>query len=332
VKKVLVTPRWYTYGEQLILPFQLMKEKFDLIHYPHFNSPILFPGKSVCTIHDVTPFYFPGHKMKSKLRQLGYRAVFNATVRKASQIITVSQSTKAGIIDLFNVAPDKIKITYEGVDERFKLMDKSGIIESMKKQYGIEPPFLFYVGVWRNHKNLEKLISAFEKLKEKYQIPHTLVLAGQEDPHYPNIRQKINSSPVKNAIITPGFIAGDDLPKLYNLAELFVIPSLIEGFGLVAIEAQCCGCPVAASNITSLPEILDHSAAQFDPKNVDDIAEKIYNVLSNVSYKEQLVTSGLKNCERFSWSKCARETLAIYQSVIQTKNENSKQKNHDQGE
>jgi len=315
VKKVLVTPRWYTYQEQLLLPFQFAKEKFDLIHYPHFNSPILFNKKSVCTIHDVTPCYFKGHKMKSKFRQWSYNKVFRHTVSHSSKIITVSNSTKMGVIDIFQTPENKIKTVYNGVDNRFIFNDNYGIINKVKDKYGINSPFIFYVGVWRNHKNLEGLISAYEILKEKYNIKENLVLAGQEDLNYPNIRKKIENSKYKDSIITPGFIENDDLAALYSSAATLVIPSFIEGFGLIGIEAQKCGCPVVSSNTTSLPEVLGDSALFFDPNNHSEMAEQIHKVITDPISKRIVVEKGIKNADRFSWKKCAEETLEIYKKT-----------------
>ena len=316
VKKIRVTPRWYTYAEQFKLPFEFRQAKFDLIHYPHFNSPILYHPKSICTIHDITPLFFPGHRMKSIIRRLGYKKVFTGTLKNASHIITVSNSTKQGLVKHLNIPETKIKITYEGVDERFRIISDYGIINQTKARYRITRPFIFSAGVWRNHKNLEGLIAAFEILKQKYQIPHQLVIAGQEDPSYPNIRRAIDASPNKNDIITPGFIPATELPILYNGAELLAFPSFIEGFGLIAIEAQTCGCPVAASNITSLPEILGDSAVLFNPHDSSDIAAKIYQIISNQTIKTTLTQKGLINSQLFSWYTCARQTLDVYHSIL----------------
>lgn len=315
VKKVLVTPRWYSYAEQFLLPFQFMKEKFDLIHYPHFNSPVFFLKKSVCTIHDITPLFFPGHKMKSIIRRLGYKIVFNATLRKASQIIAVSESTKRGILENFNLPENKIKITYEGVDERFRIIEKNDIISETKRKFGISQPYIFFIGVWRDHKNIETLIQAFNILKEKFGAPHQLVLGGREDLHYTKVREEIEKSPYKQDIITTGFISDNDLPILYNGATLFALPSFIEGFGIIAIEAQSCGCPVVSTNTTSMPEVLADSALFFDPRNANELADKMFQVINDDILRKTLIQKGLENVKRFSWEKCAKETLSVYKAT-----------------
>lgn len=318
VKKALVTPRWYTYAEQIKLPLEMAREKFDLIHYPHFNSPILFPKKSVCTIHDITPLFYPGHKMGSIPRRLAYRAVFSATLHKARQIIAVSESTKQGIIDHFKIKSDKITVIYEGVDERFKIIADNGIINETKTRFGITKPYIFYIGVWREHKNIESLVKAFNLLKQKYKIDHQLVLAGREDLHYTNVREEIDRSSYKNDILTPGYITDSDLPILYNAASCFALPSFIEGFGLIAIEAQKCGCPVAVARTSSLPEILGDSALFFDPEDVEEIADKIYQVLTQNELQKTLIAKGQENVKRYSWQNCAKETLAVYKNILKS--------------
>jgi glycosyltransferase involved in cell wall biosynthesis len=315
VEKALLTPRWYTYGEQLKMPFELMKHKIDLIHYPQFNSPIFYCKKSICTIHDTTPLHFPGHKMSSFYRKLAHKAVFQATVRKAKKIIAVSNSTKRDIVKYFHLNPDKIEVTHEGVDERFKIVEKSDIINKVREKFGLEKPYIFYVGVWRNHKNIEGLIKAFNLLKKKHNLPHQLVLGGREDLHYTAVRAEIKRSPYQKDIITTGYIEDQELPVLYNQADCFVLPSFIEGFGLIAIEAQSCGCPVASTNTSSMPEVLNDSALFFDPNDHSQMADQIYQVINNPELKTKLINKGNFNVQRFSWAKCAKQTLEIYNNI-----------------
>jgi glycosyltransferase involved in cell wall biosynthesis len=315
VNKVVVTPRWYSYGEQFILPFQFLKEKFDLIHYPHFNSPILFPTKSVCTIHDITPLFFPGHKMSSFIRKAGYKVVFNTTLRKAKRIIAISDSTKQGIVQNFDIESEKIEVIYEGVDERFTAPSKSGIINEILQRNGITRPYIFFLGVWRSHKNVETLIKAFELYKKRTGSEVLLVLGGIEDLHYTGIRELISKSKYRRDIITPGYISDKELTSFYRGAEVFVIPSFIEGFGLIAIEAQTCGCPVIASDQSSLPEVLGESAMFFDPNSVEMLCDKIAEVLKSRDLRQSLAEKGRRNVMRFSWENCARKTLAIYENV-----------------
>jgi glycosyltransferase involved in cell wall biosynthesis len=198
------------------------------------------------------------------------------------------------------------------VDERFKIVEKNGIINSVKSKYGIEKPFIFFVGVWRNHKNLEGLIAAYEIIREKYNFSCQLVLGGQADERYEKPKLKIQRSKFQSDIITTGYLPDEELPLLYNAATVFCLPSFLEGFGLIAIEAENCGCPVAASNTGSLPEVLGDSALFFDPHDPEAMAAQLFKILTDADLRNDLIAKGLGNVKRFSWEKCARETLAVY--------------------
>ncbi len=315
VKKVLTDVPHYSYAEQTRFVTELLKYKFDVIHFPHFNAPILLPKKSVCTIHDITPFFFPGHKAKSGFRKWAYRTVFRSTMRKARKIIAISNSTKRDIVKNFHINDKKIKIIYEGVDDSFRIIDNHDIICKVKEKFGITKPYIFFVGVWRSHKNIEGLIKAFNLIKKEQKLDIQLVLGGREDLHYTNVRQEIQNSPFKEDIITTGFIKSSELPLLYNGAEVFVVPSFIEGFGLIAIEAQNCGTSVASTNTSSMPEVLGESALYFEPDNHQEMANQIIRIFNEANTKKILLDKAKLNITRFSWEKCAEQTLEIYQNI-----------------
>jgi glycosyltransferase involved in cell wall biosynthesis len=307
-KKVKVNSHWYSWQEQLFLPWRFYQKKLDLLHFPHFNSPLLYRKKTVCTIHDITPYFFPGHKMTSIIRRLAFRIVFGNTVRHAQSVLAVSEHTKKDIVKYFKVNPEKIVVTYEGVESHFKVIQGVDI----KNKYNIAKPFIFYVGVWRNHKNLVGLIRAFDILLKKYNLDYQLVLGGKEDPYYPEIRQTWEALGLDRDIVRPGFISEEELPLFYNSADLFVIPSFYEGFGLIGLEAMACGCPVAAANTTSLPEVLGQAAVYFDPNDPEEMAVVIKEVLVNKERQEEMKKLGLEQIKKYSWRECAEKTLAIY--------------------
>ncbi|MCK4592396.1 glycosyltransferase family 4 protein [Candidatus Parcubacteria bacterium] len=316
IKKIGVSAKWYGWKEQLLFPFQLYKENLDLIHFTHFNSPILYSKKSIVTIHDITPFFFPGHKMKSIIRRTGFRTVFSLSVKKASKVIAVSENTKNDIVEHFKIKEDKINVIYEGTDSQFKVISNNQKIAGIKKKYNITKPFIFYTGVWRNHKNLVGLIKAFEILRNKYKLDYQLVLGGKEDPYYPEVREIWEKLRLENEIIRTGFIDQKDLPLFYNAAEVFVIPSFYEGFGLIGLEAMSCGIPVISSNTTSLPEILGNAAIYFNPNSPKEMAEKIKLVLTDKKLYNELKERGFKQVEKYSWEKMGRKTMEIYRKVL----------------
>ena len=345
VKKIKVSTKWYSWKEQLIFPFEILKHKIDLIHFPHFNSPILYywiapflKTKTVTTIHDLTPYYFPGHKMSSWLRRKSFRLVFSTAVKKSSRVIAVSEYTKKDMIKIFlNILPeiplapfskggtitDRIKVIYEGVDEQFQVIKDYGkinvetrLIASLRKKYKITKPFIFYTGVWRNHKNLVGLIKAFDLIVNKYKINYQLVLGGKEDSYYPEVRQTWEKLNLGNQIVKTGFINQEELSLFYNMADIFVIPSFREGFGLIGLEAMACGTPVVSSNKTSLPEILRDAAIYFNPADHEEMAKKIVQVIQNENLKNNLVQKGFQQIEKYNWKKMAEKTLGMYEEVM----------------
>ena len=342
IKKIKVSAKWYGWKEQLLFPFQLYKENLDLMHFTHFNSPILYFKKSIVTIHDITPFFFPGHKMKSIIRRAGFKAVFFSSVKKASKVIAVSENTENDIVNYFKIKKNKINVIYEGVDEQFRVMFPTEVhsleckdfnlnkmnsyrlkpeLQTLKqsglmKKYNITKPFIFYTGVWRNHKNLVGLVKAFGILRNKYKLDYQLVLGGKEDPYYPEVRETWKKFELENKIIRTGFIDQKDIPLFYNVAEVFVIPSFYEGFGLIGLEAMACGTPVISSNTTSLPEILGNAAIYFNPNSSKEMAKKIKLVLTDKKLYNELIEKGFKQVEKYSWEKMGKETMEIYRKVL----------------
>lgn len=315
VRKVKTSCKWYGWKEQVIFPFTLYKENLDLMHFTHFNSPILYFKKSIITIHDVTPYFFPGHKMKSPIRRIGFRLVFYASVKKARRIIAVSESTKRDIVRYFKIKEEKIKVIYEGADEQFHIIENEDIVKNLKKKYNLRKPFLFYTGVWRNHKNLVGLIKAFKIVKEKFGLDIDLVLGGKEDPYYPEVRETWEKLGIGEHIIPVGFIKQSELPVFYNAATAFVIPSFYEGFGLIGLEAMSCGAPVISSDRTSLPEILGDGAVYFDPYKPEEIAEKIHLVFNDKRLYNELRENGFLQIKKYSWNKMGEETFSLYKNI-----------------
>lgn len=315
IKKIKVDSRWYGWKEQLVLPFILYKENLDLMHFTHFNSPILYLKKSVVTIHDITPYFFPGHKMKSLVRRIGFRMVFYSSVKKARRIIAVSQSTKNDIARYFKIKPERIKVIYEGVDDQFRVMENEDVVLSLRKKYGLEKSFLFYTGVWRDHKNLVGLIKAFKIAREKYGLDIDLVLGGKEDPYYPEVRNTWEKLGLQEYVAPVGFIDQRELPAFYNAARAFIIPSFYEGFGLIGLEAMKCGTPVISSDRTSLPEILGKAAVYFNPDDPQEMAEKINLVFTDEKLYNELRTEGVSRVKTYSWTRMGEETLNLYQNI-----------------
>ncbi len=331
VRKELIKSRWYTLSEQFEIPYKWWRAKVDLMHFPHFNVPLIKPGSYVVTIHDLILTKFPTHRASTLhplvywLKDKAYRLIIASAVSHAKKIITVSKFTKIDLIDQFRASADKIEITYEGVANLTKGNDSLFVTKLDNKKtlalYNVSGPFLLYVGNAYPHKNLDGLITAFSQLHGK-RPDLRLVLVGKEDYFYNRIKEIAKSNNLwqkenrNSAIIFTGYVPDVDLEALFQEAAIYVFPSLYEGFGLPPLEAMAHGCPVASSNRASMPEVLGEAAIYFDPENKEEMAEVISSVLNDKSKREQLIALGYLQVKKYSWWECARITSQIYRYVL----------------
>lgn len=319
-KKVLADYPWYGFAEQLFFPFKIYAQKVDLMHFPHFNIPIFYFKKYVVTIHDLILRHFATRRA-SRLgtflywfKNLGYRVVIWLALKRAKKIITVSEYVKNDIIKSFNVKAQKISVTYEGAPE--KNLSYIGLGHQLK-EFGINKPYLIYVGNAYPHKNLERLVKAFEILVSDFKNDLQLVLVGEEDYFYQRLEEEakesiLSSEEIFERLVFTDFVADDELGILYQNAALYIFPSLCEGFGLPPLEAMSHGLPVVSSNTTCLPEILGKSAIYFNSQDSNDMAEKINRVLSDSNLRKDLIFKGFEQIKKYSWKDMGRKTLEIY--------------------
>lgn len=327
IKKVMLNARWYTLAEQLALPYYILREKIDLMHFPHFNVPIFCPSKFIVTIHDLILTKFPTERASTlspllyKIKNFAYRIVIRSAIKRALSIIAVSEFTKHDIVSQFGdsrqasckILESKILVTYEGVfkqdEPALKNNDKNVLLS-----YNIHSPFFLYVGNAYPHKNLEGLIDVFSELRKN--LPDiSLVLVGKEDYFYCRLKAFVENDPQKFENITfPGYVPDNGLVCLYKNASAYIFPSFYEGFGLPPLEAMANGCPVVSSDRSCLPEILGEAALFFDPADKDDMKNKLERILADNDLRAELIAKGLRQAEKYSWEKCAQETLRIYQS------------------
>ena len=311
----------YGVFEQVLLPFLLYKYRLKLVHFTHFNVPIIYQKKFIVTIHDLIISHYPDSRAINlspfifKFRLLVYRWVIKNTVKRAQKIITISQFTKKDIVKLLKVRPEKIIVCYAGVD----LLDAGKINKSeVLSRLGIGGEFLLYVGSAYPHKNLEKLILAFLVLAETYPELQ-LVLVGKKNIFYQKLEAWLITLDNNNSqrIIFTDYLSDSELAVLYASAKAYVFPSLIEGFGLPPLEAQSYGLPVVASNASCLPEVLGKSALYFNPVSVEEIVEKIKLVLDDTDLRSELIKNGKENSKLFSWELMAQEIYNLYNSYPQ---------------
>lgn len=304
----------YSLAEQLYLYRLLNKLDLDLVHFPNFNVPILYKGKFVVTIHDMVHHKISGHKKSTKWKFYAYKYIIEQAAKRAVKIITVTNSAKKDIVELLNISPDKVEVIYEAPTEYQNL---SPNIEKTKAKYLITRPYFLFVGTLERKKNVPMLTKGFDILINKYKVNMDLVVAGKVDKHYPDVKDKAMDIRNKNNLIFTDYVTNTDQMALYQGAYAFVTASMHEGFGLPGVEAMKAGIPLLASNIPVFNEVYDNAAIYFDPTDPDDIAEKMYLLISDTQFHQKMQRQSFERAQYFSWKKCAEETLQIYHSVVQ---------------
>lgn len=316
-RKVIADIPHYTLREQVFLPGIFKKEKLDLLHVPHFNVPFLYDGKFIATIHDVLWHEVRGVGVTTLpaplylIKHLGYRMVINSAIRRAAKIITPTNTIKKNLIERFVIPPEKIAVTYEGIPVRFHI----SIYESKKilEKYKIKKSYLLYVGSLYPHKNVESVVRALKLIKDK---EINLVIVSSRNVFAERFIGFVKKERVEELIKLLGYVPDEKLAVLYKNAEVFIYPTLSEGFGLPGLEAMAAGTPVVCSDIPVLHEVYGDAALYFDPKDTNDIANKIRQILKDNMTRSVLVKAGEKRVKQFSWQKMAEETLRVYNSIL----------------
>lgn len=302
----------YFFIDNIIFPLNVWWRNAELLHSPAFILPLLsFRYKKVITIHDLG-FYVYGDKFASGWHMRHMRFMLPYSIRQADKIIAVSQATKQQIVEIFKIAPEKIVVTYEGVSEKYRLIQDRVEVKKELQKYGINAPYILFVGTMDPRKNLIRLIQAFQNMKiEKKDLK--LVIVGHKGELY---TEELNKLIASGDVIITGYVEKKDMVYLYNGASVFVFPSLYEGFGLPILEAMACGTPVITSKVYSMPEVSGDAALLVDPENIEEIAAAIGRSINDQELREVLIEKGLARAKQFTWAKTAAETLAIYQEVI----------------
>ncbi len=301
----------YSLSEQIELP--LKSDGVDLLHVPHFNAPWVYPKKMVVTIHDL--IYY--HDAKASKRTLGrfYAASMLARIaRTADAILTVSEYTKKDLLLSFpTLKPDKVFVAPEAASDQFYKINDAGRLALVRQRYKLDQPFVLFVGSLKRHKNLGALIEVMRSLRENNKIKHELVVVGRKDPRETELLNQIQTQSFVRYL---GEVPDEDLCPLYNLADLFVLPSFFEGFGLPVVEAMTCGTPVLCSNRTSLPELVPDASWTFDPENASELGSRIERILNDTTLREKLAVQALAHSQKFTWDETVNRTLSVYAKVL----------------
>lgn len=294
-------------------PVETFLGKIDIFHSINFHIMPQHKGKKIVTFHDLYFFIEPQNTERFGGRY--FLITLPKRIKEVDMVIAVSQSTKQDIMKFLGIPEERIRVIYEAVDESFREIKDRDAIEKIKTKYKIEGDYLFFVGTLEPRKNLIRLVEAFAMLKRGGHFPFKLVLAGKTGWAIDGLFRKIEDLGIKGEIIFSGYVVPEDLPYLYNGAEIFVFPSLYEGFGLPVLEAMGCGIPVLTSKKSSLPEITRGAAILIDPMNVEEIAKGMRMLIENESLRNEMVVRGLQRVKDFSWRRTAEETLRLYREV-----------------
>jgi Glycosyltransferase len=311
---ILAKSQMYSIYEQLEMPLKI--PKCDVFWSPHYPVPVLpiRAKKRITTIHDVN--HLALSKDLSVLQKIYAKWMFFCSTRISHKILTVSQFSKNEIVQFTGATPQKIYITHIGIDkEKFHPIDDEEPLKNIKAQYQLPESFILYVGNVKPHKNIQGILKAYSIVKVKG-YPEKLVIVGRRE-NFLNGMDDLNDILIKLGIIKDviftGYVSDDDLPYIYNLAEVFVFPSLYEGFGLPPLEAMACQCPVIVSNIASLPEVCGNAAEYVNPYDESNIANGISHILDDNIYAQNLIQKGKEQIQLFDWKSTVQKSLKIIQ-------------------
>jgi len=295
---------------------QLRRDQPDVLWMPMHNIPVLHSGKmkTVVTAHDLAYKYFPQYFPKKDLFKLNLLGKWAFT--KADKIIAISESTKKDILKFYPSVPEsRIKVIYHGFDaEVFSVARDLSSECEVKKRMSISGEYILYAGAIQPRKNLDVLVLAFDIFKEKTKSEMKLVIAGERAWLSEGVFEKIKSSRFKKDILTPGRLTFADMGILVRGASVYVYPSLYEGFGIPVLEILASRVPLICALNSSLKEAGGDAPLYFNEKNPSDLAEKIKLVLGDEELKRSMIEKGLEQVKKFSWEKCARETLEYIKS------------------
>ncbi len=300
--------------DQVTIPKLAKQNDLDIFHQPCFSTPVFYRGKVVVTIHDLISVFF-GYNIPFWSRQF-FAKWMPFTYRFADHLIAVSHHTKKDAIKVLGIPEEKITVIHEAADAKYHVIHDSKLIKGVLHKYNLpENPFILHVGTLEPRKNLQFLVRAFALAKKDPSFVAKLVITGKKGWYYEGLFTLVDELKLQEEVIFTGYVEDDDLPALYNAARIFAFPSQYEGFGLPPLEAMASGTPVISSNTSSMPEVVGDGGILLPPKNEQQWAEAMLSLMSDEKRWQVLRKNGLAQAEKFSWERCARETVAVYQKV-----------------
>ena len=307
----------YSVQEQMEYPMRL--KQCRLWHAPHYNIPLL-KGKAqlVVTVHDLIHWIFK-NQFYSPAEAAYAWFFFRRLAHSADRIIAVSKRTRDDLIQHFKVAPEKIRVIYEGVSEDFFEIPDASRRRQILSKYHLSEPFFLYVGLLKPHKNVNRLLRVFAKLRAQGKTKSSLVVVGKKDRKYPKGFELTEGLKTGNGVYYfPQVDSREELACLYASAQALVHPSLYEGFGLTCLEAMASGTPVTVSRAASLPEVVGEAGHYFDPYSDDSLSQALIEMEKDERMRKELAEKGKLRARQFSWAKTAVATIQVYQELLES--------------
>lgn len=310
-------PAFRLLWEQTAFPREVHGSGVDLLHSLHYTRPYSLACASVVTFHDMTFFLYPQYH--TFFKRYYFPLAIRVSARKADALITVSNNTKADTIRLVGVPDHKITAIPLGISDEFKVISNEELLQDIREKYNLPQEFILHVSVVEPRKNLTLLLKSFQNLtRDGTDI--SLVIAGQLGWMYEDVFKQVEELGIKKEqVIFTGYIPPEDLPGIYNLAKIFVYPSVYEGFGLPPLEAMACGTPTITTDISSMPENVGDAGILVPPKDEAALTQAIRSLLKNPDLQKQLSRSGPQRAGRFTWEANAQAALNVYRQVLETK-------------
>jgi glycosyltransferase involved in cell wall biosynthesis len=307
-----MTIGWHRF--YLPVPVEVFAGGIDLFHSPNFILPPVRRAKTLLTVHDLSFIRHPQGAVDSLRRWLN--KVVPRSLARADHILADSYSTKDDLIEIFNIDPESITVVGAGVEKRFQPITDPANLETVRRRYHLPSKKLILgLGTLEPRKNFTGLIEAFSQ--SPVRETHHLVIAGGKGWLYDDIFAAAENSPVADRIRFTGFVADDDLPTLYSLADIFAFPSHYEGFGIPVIEAMACGTPVVCANNSCLPEVAGQSALQIAAADTIALSESLDVLGRDRSLRKKVIDEGFKQAQKFTWPIAAKRLLGVYSSLVQ---------------
>ncbi|MGL4911986.1 MAG: glycosyltransferase family 4 protein [Romboutsia sp.] len=305
--------------ERYYIPDNLIKKNIDLYHIPQNGLGFPFEKNlnTIVTIHDLIPYTMPETVGPGYLKRF-LRDMPNI-IENSKGILTVSEYSKKDILRFFKGYPeDKIFVTPLATNDLYEPLDKSLCTKQIFKKFNFNTPYILYIGGFSSRKNVKALIDAFIDCKSSLPKEYKLLIVGSLKDDGEKLFNYVKEKNMLSSIIFTGFVEDSLLPILYNASDVFVYPSLYEGFGLPPLEAMSCKTPVISSNITSIPEVTENAALLINPNNSEEISKALIKVLSNSNFRDSLIQKGYEKSLHFSWRQTAIQTLNAYKTIYST--------------